>query len=129
MTPFSSSRRERQREASDRELQDQIKALTTELEQKQEPIKKKILEQHLSSVPKELHEELRAIFATPAAKTHRRSKTAAQKYERILRIDTEDAKEADPAFKLQAEDLQRRIKLTEAKTHSRTQSPRALGSR
>lgn len=115
ITPFQALEREREREASDRELQERIKALNTELKEKQEPVKKKILEQRLVSVPKELHEQLRTIFATPSAKRTEAQETIAGKYEKLLKIDAEDAKQADPAFKLQAEDLEKRIKLTEAK--------------
>jgi hypothetical protein len=115
MTPFQALAREREREAFDRELQDQVKALKTELKEKQDPVDKKILEQRLVTVPKEAHDELRKIFATPNGERTDAQKATAKKYETTLKITTEDAKQAEPAFKLQAEDLEKRIKLTDAK--------------
>jgi hypothetical protein len=115
LTPFQALEREREREARDREVQDEVKALTTELDEKFEPVKKKILEQRLAAAPKEMHEELRAVSATPAAKQTAAQKTTAKKFEKILKIDIDDAKEADPAFSRQANGLQKRIKLAQTK--------------
>jgi cytochrome c553 len=115
MTPFQALAREREREAFDREIQDQVKALNTELSEKLLPVKQKILEQRLATVPKEVHEELRTILGTADGERSEAQKATAKKYEKVLKIDREEAKQADAAFKLQAEDLERRIKLTEAK--------------
>ena len=115
MTPFQALAREREREAYDRELKDQVKALNDELNEKLQPVKLKILEQRLGPVPKEAHEELRTILKTPDAERTEAQKATAKKYEKVLKIDREEAKQADAAFKLQAEDLEKRIKLTEAK--------------
>ncbi len=115
MTPFQALEREREREAQDRELKEELKTLKEELDKKLEPVKKRILEERLTTIPKTLHDDLRALLTTPKDKQNEGQKLLAKRFEKTLKIDAEDAKEADPTFRREAGELERRIKLTEAK--------------
>ncbi len=115
VTPYQLLEREREREIRDRELQAEIKSLQDALDQKFEPIRKKIFEQRLVSTPKTLHDDLRAVLTTPPEQRNETQKFLASRFEKTLKIDLDDAKESDPAFGLEAEDLQKRIKLAEAR--------------
>ncbi len=115
MTPFQALERERERETRDKELQAEVKVLKAELDEKLQPVKKRILEERLAPIPKTLHEDLRTLLVTPPEKRNEGQKLLANRFEKTLKIDLEDAKEVDPSFRRQAEELERRIKLTEAK--------------
>jgi mono/diheme cytochrome c family protein len=114
MTPFQALERERQREAKDREVQAEVKALKADLDEKLNPVKKRILEERLAPIPKTLHEDLRTLLVTAPDKRTEAQKLIASRFETTLKIDLEDAKQFDPAFRGQAEALEKRIKLTEA---------------
>ena len=128
VTPYQLLEKEREREIRDKELQAEIKSLQAALDQKLEPVRKKILEQRLQSVPKTLHDDLRSVLTTPPDKRNETQKFLASRFEKTLKIDLDDAKESDPAFGRDAEDLEKRIKLAEAR---RTPEPkiRALWDR
>ena len=115
MTPFQALEREREREAEDRKIKSEVKALKEKLDEKFAPIKQRILEQRLASIPKTLHEDLRTLLTTPAEKRDEGQKLLAKRFEKTLKIEIEDAAEADPAFRQEAEEADRRIKLMEAR--------------
>ena len=115
LTPFQALARERERETQDKEVQAAVKEMQAELDRKLEPVKKQILESSLASIPKTLHEDLRTLLFTPAAKQDEGQKLLAKRFEKTLKIDLEDAKETDPAFRREADAIEKRIKLAQAR--------------
>ena len=74
-TPYQLLERAQQREEHNREIEKDIASLKSALEQKAEPVKKKILDAWLGQLPKSLQADLRAILDTPAD-----NRTEIQKY-------------------------------------------------
>ncbi|PYV36368.1 MAG: hypothetical protein DMG06_30890 [Acidobacteria bacterium] len=83
------------------------------LEQKAEPIKKKLLDQKLAQLPATLHEDLRRMLVTPPDKRNELEKYLAEKFEKILKIEPEELKRSDAGYKKEAEESERQVKLLE----------------
>ena len=114
-TPYQLLARAQQREDHNSEIEHQIAALKSALESKAEPIKKKILDQRLSKLPKGIEADLREITATaPDARTEVQ-KYLAQKFEAALKIEPADLIAADAAYREAANNTDREIRIQEAK--------------
>ncbi len=114
-TPYELLARAQQREDHNSEIEHQITALKSALESKAEPIKKKILDQRLSKLPKGLETDLREVAAAaPDARTDVQ-KYLAQKFEAVLKIEPADLMAADPVYRATANNTDREIRILEAK--------------
>ncbi len=114
-TPYQLLARAQQREDHNSEIERQIAALKSALESKAEPIKKKILDQRLSKLPKGIEADLREIAAiAPDARTEVQ-KYLAQKFEAVLKIEPADLIAADAAYREAANNTDREIRIQEAK--------------
>ena len=114
-TPFELMEEERERETRNEDLEAQVRGLKTTLEEKSEPAKKKLLEKRLAEVPANLREDLRILFATPPEKRTETQKFLAGRFEKVIRIKLDEAIDGDPAFRREAEEIQKKIKLLQAK--------------
>jgi hypothetical protein len=114
-TPFELLEQDRHREERDRELKKQIDALKESLRQKAEPVKKKILDERLSKLPKPLQDDLRNLIATPADKRTEIQKYLAGKFDLTLQVEELDLEAADAGYRKQAEGIQKQIDLLEAR--------------
>jgi hypothetical protein len=95
-TPYQLLARAQQRDEHNTEIEQQVAALKSALESKAEPIKKKILDQRLSKLPKGIEGDLREIAAIAPDKRTEVQKYLAQKFETVLRIEPADLMAADP---------------------------------
>jgi len=114
-TPYQLLARAQQREEHNSEIEHQIAALKSALESKAEPIKKKILDQRLSKLPKGIEADLREIAGTPPDKRTDVQKYLAQRFEAVLKIEPADLTAADPAYRAAANNTDREIRIVEAK--------------
>ena len=115
LTAFQALARERERETQDKEIQAEVKEMQAELDRKLEPVKKQILETRLAPIPKALHDDLRALLLAPKDGRDEGQKLLAKRFEKTLKIDLDDAKEADAAFRREANAIEKRIKLAQAR--------------
>jgi mono/diheme cytochrome c family protein len=114
-TPYQLLARAQEREEHNSEIERQIAALKSALESKAEPIKKKILDQRLSKLPKGLEADLREIAGVAPDKRTDVQKYLAQRFEAVLKIEPADLMAADPAYRAAANDTDREIRILEAK--------------
>jgi Protein of unknown function (DUF1553)/Protein of unknown function (DUF1549)/Planctomycete cytochrome C len=113
LTPAQLMQQEQEREGRNQELDRQIEALKAALEQKAEPIKKKLLENKLNQLPQVLREDLRKMLETPMGKRTEVEKYLAEKFEQRLKIEPEELKKSDAAFRSEAEETEKKVKLLE----------------
>ena len=114
-TPYQLLERAQQREEHNQEIEKDIAAVKSALEQKAEPVKKKVLDARLAKLPKSLEGDLRAILDTPADKRTEIQKYLAARFEAILKIEPADLKAEDPEYRKAAADTDRQIRILEAK--------------
>jgi hypothetical protein len=114
-TPFEILDYERQRREQNSAIDKQIAELQDALQNKAAPIRKKILDERLIHFPKPLQDDLRAAANTPADKRNEVQKYLAEKFASVLRIAPSDLKAADAAYRGADEQIQRQVKLLQAK--------------
>src|SRR4030095_6063999 len=85
-TPFQLMQEQRDRELLAAEAKVRTTALQADLKLKAEAATKRVFEQRLAELPKELHEDLRKMFTTPADKRTEPQNELAKKYESRLRV-------------------------------------------
>lgn len=113
LSPFELLENERKREFANRELDKELEALKSSLDQLADPLKKKLVQERLATIPKPLHEDLLTLIATPPDKRTETQKYLAAKFGKTIEIDLEDLKARDPQFRRSAEEIERKIKLAE----------------
>ena len=113
-TPMQVLLEEREREARNRELQQQIDDLQSALKQSEEQARKRVQEQRLQDVPEELREDVRKMLATPADKRDAGQKDLAARFEKKLKIEARDLKALDAEYRRAADETERKVKLLEA---------------
>jgi hypothetical protein len=104
---------QREREARNDELDRQIEGIKASLNDKAEPLKKKILEQRLAQLPQAVQDDLRKTLATAPEQRTEVQKYLAEKFEKLLTIDSPDMKNADPEYRRAATEAEKGIKLLE----------------
>jgi hypothetical protein len=114
-TPYQLLARAQQREDHNSDIERQVAALKSTLESNAEPIKKKILDQRLSQLPKGIEADLREIAGTAPDKRTEVQKYLAQKFEAVLKIEPADLMAADPAYREAANNTDREVRILEAK--------------
>lgn len=91
----------------------EILTLKKALDDKAGPIKKRIIAERLKQLPQGLREDLQKLEDTKAEDRSEVQKYLATKFERLLKVETEDLKNLDPGFRNEANDTERKIKRLE----------------
>jgi hypothetical protein len=93
----------------------EIQTLKKALEDKAEPIKKKIIAERLKQLPQGLREDLEKLEDTKPEDRSEVQKYLAVKFEGLLKVEAEDLKNLDTGFRKEANETERKIKLLEYK--------------
>ncbi len=109
-TPFQLMQEQRARELQAAEARVRTAALQEELKQKAEAATKRVFEQRLAELPKELHEDLRKMFTTAADQRTEPQKELAKKYESRLRVSPRELRRVDAAYAKEADEVDRQVK-------------------
>ena len=97
-TPYELAEDARNREDFNGEIDRQLAAKKSAWEQKIDPLKKKVLDERLSKLPKSLQDDLRAVAATKPEDRAEVQKYLAEKFGATLKVSSDDLKAADPAY-------------------------------
>jgi len=97
-TPYELAEDARNREDFNGEIDRQLAAKKSAWEQKIDPLKKKVLDERLSKLPKSLQEDLRAVAATKPEDRTEVQKYLAEKFGATLKVSSDDLKAAGPAY-------------------------------
>ena len=114
-TPAQLMEEQQERETTNGKLDREIEGLKADLEQKAEPIKKKLLNQKLEQFPPSLREDLRTMLGTPPESRDEVQKYLAKRFEEELKIQPQELKNSDHGYRQEAERTERQIKLIEYK--------------
>jgi mono/diheme cytochrome c family protein len=108
---------EEQRAASElnHNLDLEIRLLKKALDEKAESAKKKIVSDRLNQLPQGIREDLEKLQDTKAEDRSEVQKYLAVKFERLLKVESEDLKNLDPGFRKEANETERKIQLIEYK--------------
>jgi hypothetical protein len=113
-TPFELMQEERARELQAAEVRTRTAALQAALKEKTSEAEKRVFEKRLLELPKELHEDLRKMFNTPAEKRTEAQNELARKYEERLRVNARQLRSVDPDYGKEADETDRQVKTLEA---------------
>jgi mono/diheme cytochrome c family protein len=113
-TPVQLMEEEKQRQQRIFDLQKEIESLQGMLAEKAAPLKKKVVDQRLEELPRELREDLRGVIDTAPDKRTEAQKYLANKFEKQLKVEIADLKKLDPAFRKEAREIEKKIKLVES---------------
>jgi mono/diheme cytochrome c family protein len=91
----------------------QIRTLKKALDTKAEPIKKKIIAERLKLLPRGLREDLEKLEDAKPEERSEVQKYLAVKFDRLLKVETEELKNLDSGFRNEANETERKIKLIE----------------
>jgi hypothetical protein len=114
-TPYELALEARSREDLNGEIERQLTALKSSWEEKIGPLKKQVLDERLSKLPKSLQDDLRGVVMTPAEQRTDLQKYLAEKFAATLRVRSSDLKAADAAYAKDEEKYESETKLLEAK--------------
>jgi mono/diheme cytochrome c family protein len=92
-----------------------IRTLKKGLEEKAAPIKKKIIAERLKQLPQSLQEDLQKVQDTAPESRTEVQKYLATKFERLLKVEPEELKTFDAAYRKEADETERKIKSIEYK--------------
>jgi hypothetical protein len=109
-TPYQLMQEQRARELQTAENNAKTKALEEELKEKAEAATKRVVEQRLTQVPKELQESLRKMLATSADKRTEAQNELAKKYESRFKLSPRELRRADPVYAKEADEVDRQVK-------------------
>jgi mono/diheme cytochrome c family protein len=112
-TPVQILEEQQAAEALNHNLDLEIRSLKKALEEKAAPIKKKIVEQRLALLPATLREDLQKVQETPAESRTDVQKYLAGKFEKLLKVEPEELKNFDAAYRKEAEEAEWKIKRIE----------------
>jgi hypothetical protein len=111
-TPVQLLEEQRHRELVNKEIAIQVKEAKTAFEKKTEELKKKIIEQRLTTQPKDLQEDLKKLAATLPEKRDEVQKYLAEKFASVLKVDAAELKK-DPAYAKESSEIGKKVKLLE----------------
>ncbi len=114
-TPYELAEEERNREDFNGEIDRQLASAKSAWEEKIAPLKKKVLDERLSKLPKSLQDDLRAVAATPAEGRTEVQKYLAEKFAATLKVTSSDLKAADTSYARDEEKYESDTRLLEAK--------------
>ena len=101
--------------ASEGRLTARIQELSNALNEKQNTLQAKYRDERLACLPAVLHDDLRKMLDTPAAERTEVQNYLAEKFEKHLRLDSDELKKLDAPFKQLAEESQKQIDSLEAR--------------
>jgi mono/diheme cytochrome c family protein len=110
LLPHVTTAEKRGWEAQNAKVQGDIDALKAALDRKADTLTARFLDERLNQLPEVLRADLRTMLATPADKRDAVQRYLAEKFEKQLRIDREQLKMLDAAFKKESEETEGRIK-------------------
>ena len=113
-TPFEIMQEERARELKAAEIRTRTAALQAALKEKTAEAEKRVFEKRLLELPKELHEDIRKMFTTPAEQRTEAQKELASKYEERLRVNPRQLRRIDTEYGKEADETDRQVKALEA---------------
>ena len=111
-TPVELLEEQRNRELVNKNIEQEIKAIQTAWEQKQDEFKKKVVQKRLVSQPADLREDLTKLLSTPPEKRDEIQKYLAQKFADVLRVDASELN-ADPVYARESQEVEKKVKLLE----------------
>lgn len=114
-TPYELAEDARNREDFNAQIDQQLAAMKSAWERKIDPLKKKIIDERLSKLPKSLQEDLRAVAKTSPEERTEVQKYLAEKFDATLKVSSDDLKAADPAYAKDEEKYQSETLLLKAK--------------
>jgi hypothetical protein len=112
-TPVQILEERRAAEELNHNLDLEIRKLKKALDGKAGPIQKKIVGERLKQLPPGLREDLEKLKDTKPEDRSEVQKYLAAKFERVLRVETEDVKNLDAGFRKEANETERKIKSIE----------------
>ncbi len=112
-TPMQILKQQEAWELANSQSDRKIAQLKDALEQKVAPVRKRLIVERLAKQPAGLRDDLRNVADTPADKRDAIQKYLAEKFGKILKVETADLRSAEPAYALSADDTERQIKLIE----------------
>jgi mono/diheme cytochrome c family protein len=112
-TPVEILEERRAAEELNHNLDLEIRTLKKALDTKAEPLKKKIIAERLKQLPQALREDLEKLTDTKAEDRSEVQKYLAVKFDRLLKVETEDLMNLDPGFRNEANETERKIKMIE----------------
>jgi hypothetical protein len=114
VTPGELIEEQQSRDIQNSALDRKIESLRNALDEKAQPIKKKILDARLAKLPQAVSEDLRKAIDTPPKDQTPVQKYLVENFEAVIKIKPEELKQANPAYGRMAEETDRNIKLLEA---------------
>ena len=114
-TPYELAEDARNREDFNAEIDRQLGLMKSAWDQKIGPLKKKVLDERLSKLPKSLQDDLRAVAAAKPEERTEVQKYLAEKFGSTLKVSSDDMKAADPAFAKEEAKYQSETLLLQAK--------------
>src|SRR5579872_2280690 len=114
-TPYELAEEARDRDDFNGEIDRQLGTLKSAWELKTDPLRKKLLEERVSKLPKSLQEDLQAVIATTAENRTPVQKYLAEKFAATLKISSADLRAADPTYAAAEETYEAETKRLEAK--------------
>ena len=113
-TPFELAEDARNREDHNALVDKDLAAMKSAWDKKIDPLKKKVLDERFSKLPKSLQDDLRAVANTPAQERTVVQKYLAEKFGSTLKVSSDDLKAADPAYAKEEEQHQSEMLLLQA---------------
>jgi len=114
-TPYELAEEARNREDFNGDIDRQLAAMKSAWDQKIDPLKKKVLDERFSKLPKSLRDDLRAVAATKPDDRTEVQKYLAEKFGATLKVSSDDLKAADPAYAKDEQNYRSEAILLEAK--------------
>ena len=112
-TPVEILEGQREAEELNHNLDLEIRLLKKALEEKAAPIKKMIIDRRLAQLPQGLREDLKKLQDTPAEARTDVQRYLAAKFEKLLKVEPEELRNLDAAYRKEADETERRIKRIE----------------
>ena len=118
VTPYANPLRlveeRREREAENEGPRKEIEALKDELVQKADKVRERLFEEHLTSLPAVLQEDLRQMTETPPEERSEIQKYLAERFEDFLKIRTNEVRSKDGDYRLTAHRIGNQMNILEA---------------
>ena len=113
--PMELLEEEQRRELHNHDVERKIKEITKAFDDRTDELTKKLQEERLQDLPRDLHDDLRKMLATKAEERDEAQAALAEKYESQLKVSKRDLKGSDSAYQYDAEQHEIGVKLLEAK--------------
>jgi mono/diheme cytochrome c family protein len=113
-TPLQLLQQERDRDAADHDIQQRVDTLKTELKEKEDALRKKLLDARIREVPEELRRDVQTMLGVKPEKRTPAQVALGRKFEKQLKLPIEELKQLDLEFRRRAEDADRQTRILES---------------